>query len=56
MAWKYYCADDDITLSADTQEDLALELMRHVEEDHGENMSYDEALQSVQANAKQKAA
>jgi predicted small metal-binding protein len=56
MVWTYYCADDDITLAGDSREELAERLMDHVNEEHEMEMTYDDALASVDREGKQEAA
>ncbi len=56
MAWTYYCADDKVTLSADTKEQLAEKMMQHMRSLHNKVMSREEAMQSVNQDARQSAA
>ncbi|OPZ80275.1 MAG: hypothetical protein BWY76_03401 [bacterium ADurb.Bin429] len=56
MVWTYYCQMDDVTLAGDSKEELAQRVMEHVNEEHEIEMTYDEALDSVNRNARQEAA
>lgn len=56
MAWTYYCEEEQITLSAPNKEELAQQLIMHMRENHGTEMSLDEVRESVERNAKQSAA
>ena len=56
MAWTYYCDMDGQTLMATTKEELASKVMQHVNKDHDMNMTMDQAMESVEQNAKQSAA
>lgn len=56
MAWTYYCADEQITLSAPTKEELAQQVMDHMKEAHNTTMSMEQARESVEKDAKQSAA
>jgi hypothetical protein len=39
MAWTYYCTEEDVTLRGDTHDDLVDELMRHLRDNHDEDVS-----------------
>ena len=53
MAWTLFCADEKETLSAPTKEELALQVIQHLDEQHGISMTYEEALEKVTKDAKQ---
>ena len=56
MAWTYYCADDQSTLSAPSKEELVQKVQDHVREIHKSDMTTDQVRESVEKNAKQTAA
>ncbi|HEY3379831.1 MAG TPA: hypothetical protein VGL77_20345 [Armatimonadota bacterium] len=56
MAWSYYCADEQMNIIADTKEELADKIIEHLEEMHDSTMTYDEAMDSINTNAKEIAA
>jgi len=57
MAWTYYCADENLSLSAPTKEQLAVVVLEHVKDMHGkEDMTLDQVRQMVAENAKEQAA
>jgi predicted ArsR family transcriptional regulator len=56
MAWTYYCTEEDVTLRGDTHDDLVDELMRHLRDNHDEDVSRAEAEAMVARNGRQEAA
>jgi predicted small metal-binding protein len=56
MAWTYYCEDEDLTMVADTKEELTQIVKDHVNTGHGMNVDDDEARRMVDQNARQQAA
>ena len=56
MAWTYFCADDQQTLSAPSKEELVLKVQEHANEIHKMDMTMDQVRESVEKNAKQTAA
>ena len=57
MAWTYYCAGENLTLSAPTKEKLVEVVWQHVQDVHSkDNMTKDQIQQSVMQNATEQAA
>ncbi|MHB0937633.1 MAG: DUF1059 domain-containing protein [Armatimonadota bacterium] len=56
MAWTYYCADDQSTLSAPSKEELVQKVKDHMQEIHKSDMTMDQVRANVEKNAKQTAA
>jgi hypothetical protein len=56
MAWTYFCEADQTTLTAATKEDLAQKVMEHSQQIHDQQMTREQARESVEKNAKQTAA
>ena len=57
MAWTYLCADENLTLSAPTKEQLVNVVIDHVNEQHKDmGMTRQEIIDSVNRDAKQAAA
>jgi hypothetical protein len=56
MALSYYCADDREMLTAPSKEMLADKMVEHMRMRHGQEISRDQAMQDVDAHAKESAA
>lgn len=56
MAWSYYCADEQLTITAESKEELARKVMEHVNEEHNSNVTLQDAKQMVDKDARQSAA
>lgn len=56
MVWSVYCPDEKMDITAETKEKLATEVVQHLSKLHNKQMTYDQALEMVEREAKQKAA
>ncbi len=56
MPWLFYCADEDITLKADSKEQLVSDVMLHLKDAHNTTMTREQAWEKVNKDAKQAAA
>ncbi|MHB9134761.1 MAG: DUF1059 domain-containing protein [Armatimonadota bacterium] len=55
MAWSYFCAMDNMTLTGNTKEELAQKMQQHMKETHDQEISMDQAMEMVNKNAQQAA-
>ena len=55
MPWTYLCEDDNVTLVAETKEQLVEKVWEHGQEIHKMDWTREQAEQSVNQNAKQAA-
>lgn len=53
--WNYRCDTDNLTLTADSKEELAEKVMKHANEQHDMQMTREQAMESVNKNATQAA-
>jgi predicted small metal-binding protein len=56
VPWLYYCSDEDITLKAESKEQLVDEVMQHMKDAHNLYITREQAWEKVNADGKQAAA